>query len=198
MDQLQWNASGFCTWFSVFQALIQYCDPPISCLQEPYIYPHQALNLHGFVLHHCDHKKLAIIVKDGISCALVNFHSLPQVIAVPVNQPIPLVALWNIYFPSAVPIAVADLNNLISQLPSPSILIEISMPKYSMGISPYWWKKKKCFFMFCDVLCFKTNADTHLCLGLETLFVQSPDFCSPGLAVYLEWCVLVLCGSYHH
>jgi hypothetical protein len=78
------------------------------------------------------------VVKDCISCALVNLHSIPQVIAVPLNQPILLVGLSNIYFPAAVPVAVADWNNLISQLPSPSILIEISMPKYSLGISPYW------------------------------------------------------------
>jgi hypothetical protein len=97
--------------------------------------------------------------------------------------------LSNVYFPAAVPIALADLNNLISQLPSPSILIEISIPKYSLGISPYWWKKKIPPLVLGFALLQNTSADTHLCLGFETLFVHSPDFCSPGLAVHLELCL---------
>jgi hypothetical protein len=69
MDQLQWNVSGFCTWFPDLQDLIKYCDPLINWLQEPYIHPCHALNVHGFVLHHYDHissdrgnKRLAIIL----------------------------------------------------------------------------------------------------------------------------------------
>jgi hypothetical protein len=67
--------------------------------------------------------------------------------------------------------------------------------EYSVGCSPYWWKKS-CWVSFNP---FKQMHTYALCLGFRTLSALDVTFCSPGLTVIqLKWSVLsYLYGSNH-
>jgi hypothetical protein len=91
MDLLQWNVSGFRTRLRDLQALIQYCNPAIICLQETHLRPSHALKLRCYTPQRYDHphgerasRGTAIIVKDCI-CIPANLRSPLHVIAVRVH-----------------------------------------------------------------------------------------------------------------
>jgi exonuclease III len=130
MDLLQWNVSGFRTQLPDLQALIQYCNLSITCLQETHLCRSHALTLRGYAAYCYDHPHgemasggAAIIVNHCIYCIPVNLHSPLQVIAVHVHLLNLCFTLCNIYLPPAIPVSPADLTSVISQLLPPFILL---------------------------------------------------------------------------
>jgi exonuclease III len=55
MDLLQWNLNEFLTRLTHLQALIQYFNPAILCLQETDLHPAHTLNICDFTPYCYDH-----------------------------------------------------------------------------------------------------------------------------------------------
>jgi hypothetical protein len=124
-----------------------------------------------------------------------------QVIAVRVHLPNLCFTLPNIYLPPVIPVSPADLTNLISQLPPPFILLgDFNTKNILWGVLTD--KRGRSVHDVCagfDLILLNTGAHTHLCLGSGTLSALDLTFCSPGLAVNLDWSVLPdLHGSDHY
>jgi hypothetical protein len=180
MDLLQWNVNGFWTWLPDLQALIQCHNPAIICL---YNHPDDERTSEG----------MTIIVKDCIYCILVPLHSLLQLSAVHMHLPNLYFAVCNIYLSPAILLCPDNLTSLISQLPPPFILLDDFNAKNILWGAVLSDKRGRSVYDVCagfDLILLNTGAHMHLCLESGTSSALDHAFCSPGLAVHLDWSVL--------
>lgn len=94
----------------------------------------------------------------------------------------------NVYFPPAIPVAEADLINLISQLPPPLILIGDFTAESILWVSVLTDDRGHIVSNLCsgfELILLNMGADVHLCLGSGASALDLA-FCSPVLAVHLE------------
>jgi hypothetical protein len=200
MDLLQWNLNGFSTRLIDVQALIQYRNPAILCFQETHLRPAHTLNIHGFTPYRYDHQDgeranggTAILVQDHIYSSAVNPSTTLQASVVHLTLPHLSFSTCNIYLPSAVPIDRTELSYLLSQLSSPFILLGDFNSKHILWGSPLSDDRSNIISDVCtglDLILLNTGENMHLCLGSGTLSSLDLAFCSPSLAVHLEWSVL--------
>jgi hypothetical protein len=110
--------------------------------------------------------------------------------------------LCNIYLPPVVPVSPADLTNLISQLPPPFILLGDFNARNILWGAVRTDERGRSVHDVCagfDLILLNTDAHTHLCLVSGTSSALDLAFCSPGLAVHVDWSVLPdLHGSDHY
>jgi exonuclease III len=118
------------TRLSDVQALIQYRNPATLCFQETHLHPAHTLYIRGFTPYQYDHQDgeranggTAVLVQDHIYSSAVNLRTTLQSSAVHLSVPSLSFSICNIYLPPAVPIDRTELIYLLSQLPSPCILL---------------------------------------------------------------------------
>lgn len=125
---LQWNCNGLKFHYADIKQLIIENNPFCICLQETHLRQEEVFNLKGF---HCFHKEVpsetrakggvAIFLKENIPSDEINIISDLQATAISILYPLK-VTLCNLYLPDF-RWSKTDLENLISQLPRPFILI---------------------------------------------------------------------------
>jgi hypothetical protein len=136
---------------------------------------------------------MAIIVKDCMYCISVNLCSPLPVIALCMLLLDLCFTLCSVYLPPAIPVSLAYLTNLISQLPPPFILLGDFNARNILWGAVLTDKRGRSVYDVCagfDLILLNTGAHTHLYLGSGTLSTLDLAFCSPGLAVQLDWSVL--------
>jgi exonuclease III len=129
MDLLQWNINGIRARLPDLRALMQYHNLAIICLQETHLCPAYSLNFCGFTACHYDHldgdrdsSRTAVLVNDYIY-STVTLQTQLQASAVHLPFTSLPFTLCNVYLTAVVLIDQGELNNLVSQLPPPFILL---------------------------------------------------------------------------
>jgi exonuclease III len=197
MDLLQWNVNGFRTRSPDLQALIHGPNPAVVYLKETHLRPSDALCLRGYTTHRYDQpggerasEMTAVLMKDCIYCLPVSFRSPLQVIAVPVHLPNLHFSLCDVNLPLVITARRADLANLLSQLPPPFILLGDFNARHIHCDAALTDDRGTSDYDVCadfDLILLNTGAHTHLCMGSGASFAQDLAFCSPGVAVRLDW-----------
>jgi hypothetical protein len=127
------------------EALLQDHNPVIQCLQETGLRPINILNLCGITAHsynnvHGDriNDGMVTFVQDSIYTAAVNLQTPLQASVVHINLPRLSLTLCDTYTPPTALIAQGDLTHLVSQLPTPFIILgDSNAKKYSLECRPY-------------------------------------------------------------
>jgi hypothetical protein len=116
--------------FPDLQALMQYHDKAIVCLQETHLCPVHSLNFYGFTAYFYDHlignradSEPAIFFKDCMYYTAITLQTPLQASAVHLTFTSLSLTLSNIYLPSAFPIDRGKVRYLLSLLLPPFILL---------------------------------------------------------------------------
>jgi hypothetical protein len=137
-----------------------------------------------------------LLVKDYIFSVPVNIQTPLQVTISHIHLPTLSLTVCNIYLRPSVPVSLAELMNLISQLP-PQCFWWFQHPQYPVG-SAVTDNRGRTVSDVCarfDLIFLNMGAVT--CLGSSLALDLA--FCSPGIAIHLEWSVLEdLHGSGHY
>jgi hypothetical protein len=108
-----------------------------------------------------------------------------------IQSPSPISTVCNIYLPPAVPVSLAELTILISQLP-PQFFWQFQRPQYPVG-SAITDNRGRTVSNVCarfDIIFLNTGAATFLCLRSGSSSALDLAFYSPRIAVHLELSIL--------
>jgi hypothetical protein len=112
------------------KAPVSHRNPSILFLQETHLRPFHSLTLRGFEVHRPDHcggeranGGTAILVRECVYSVSVPLHTILQPVALRITLGALSFTICNIYLPPTFPIADANLVRLISQLPTPFVLL---------------------------------------------------------------------------
>jgi len=206
---VQWNCRGLKANFNEVQILIQTLNPLAFCLQETFLKATENLTFKNFITYHKHatssgdgraHGGVAIILNGSIPQSPVTLQTHLQAVAARVTLHIPI-TLCSVYLPPSLSLDPRELDDLLSQLPTPFILMGDFNGHHQFWGSPNDNSRGK------QILDFITN--NNLCLlndGTPTyLHPASASFshldltiCSPVLFQDFTWSVNDgLCGSDH-
>jgi exonuclease III len=182
--------------------------PSILCLQETHICPFHSLTLRGFEIYSHDHlggeranDGTAILVLDCVYSVSVPPHTTLQALAVRITLGALSFTICNIYLPPALPIAHSGLVRLISQLPTPFVLLGDFNAKHivwSSDINDDRGVLIHDLYSRLDLSLLNSGAFTHFSLASRTSPALDLTFCSPALSTHLEWPVLCDLHSSDH
>jgi hypothetical protein len=131
----------------------------------------------------------------------VPLHTTLQAVAVRITLGALPFTICNIYLPPIFPISDADLVRLISQLPTPFVLLGDFNAKHVVWGSDLNDDRGALIHDLSsrfNLSLLNSGANTHFCLATGTSSALDLTFCSPGLSTPLEWSVLCdLHGSDH-
>jgi len=128
---VQWNCRGFRANFNELSLLMSNLEPIAFCLQElllpaSYIFSNRQYNLFTNLpltkSNNRPHGGAGILVRKNIPHSAVPLNTNLQAVACRLSTPQPL-TLCSIYLPQSSSWMHADLMSLISQLPSPVLLL---------------------------------------------------------------------------
>ena len=122
--------NGYFNNYFQLQLLINDHSPSIICIQETHLkyninpnIPSQYFSIfHNNSNHTTSKQGIGILVRKNINYNIININSNFLVIAIEINMGIKF-ALLNIYIPPNQPFSASDINNIISQINIPIILV---------------------------------------------------------------------------
>ncbi|GBL91753.1 putative RNA-directed DNA polymerase from transposon X-element [Araneus ventricosus] len=134
---ISWNCRGFMNKSSELKDIINKHNPACITLQETYLKTdkHYIRNYEIFSKHHIQDRAsvgVALLAASHILSMSLNLNTNLQAVAIRIQMQ-SLVTVCSLYLPPSERISQTDLNNLISQLPSPFIILG-----YLNGHSPFW------------------------------------------------------------
>ncbi|GBM19035.1 hypothetical protein AVEN_145598-1 [Araneus ventricosus] len=124
---ISWNCRGFMNKSSELKDIINKHNPACIALQETYLKTdkHYLRNYEIFSKHHIQDRAsggVALLAASHIPSMSLNLNTTLQAVAIRI-QIQSLVTVCSLYLPPSARISQTDLNNLISQLPSPFIIL---------------------------------------------------------------------------
>ncbi|GBN76997.1 hypothetical protein AVEN_19540-1 [Araneus ventricosus] len=131
------NCRGFMNKSSELKDIINKHNPACIALQETYLKTdkHYIRNYEIFSKHHIQDRAsggVALLAASHIPSMSLNLNTNLQAVAIRIQMQ-SLVTVYSLYLPPSERISQTDLNNLISQLPSPFIILgDLN------GHSPFW------------------------------------------------------------
>ncbi|GBO08910.1 putative RNA-directed DNA polymerase from transposon X-element, partial [Araneus ventricosus] len=134
---ISWNCRGFMNKSSELKDIINKHNPACIALQETYLKTdkHYIRNYEIFSKHHIQDRAsggVALLAASHIPSMSLNLNTNLQAVAIRIQMQ-SLVTVCSLYLPPSERISQTDLNNLISQLPSPFIILgDLN------GHSPFW------------------------------------------------------------
>jgi exonuclease III len=115
MDLLRWNVNDIHTRLPDLEAVMQYHNPDIICLQETHLHSTHSLNFHDLMAYNYNH-----IGSDSASGGTpITFQSPLQASTIHLTLTNLVFTLCNIYLSPAIPMDQGELSHLFSQLPPP-------------------------------------------------------------------------------
>jgi len=125
---LQWNCRGIRPNYEELKLLIKENNPTCICLQETMLKPNDNLHLNRYSLERKDqtgdraHGGVAIFINNSTPYTSVNLQTNLQAVAVQLKLH-KLITVCSIYLPPKDPLDAVELEQLLSQLPKPFILL---------------------------------------------------------------------------
>ena len=140
---VQWNCRGFKINFNEISLLIHKFNPVAFCLQETHLKQSDNVTLKHYSLYNCydpndDRAKggSLICIRNNILHSEIKLATNLQATAVRISLH-KTITLCSIYIPPQYKLELQELNNLITQLPSPYII----MGDFN-GHNPLWGSDK--------------------------------------------------------
>ena len=204
---IQWNCRGFKINFNEISLLIHKFNPVAFCLQETHLKQSDNVTLKHYSLYNCydpneDRAKggSSICIRNNIMHSEIKLATNLQATAVRISLH-KTITLCSIYIPPQYKLELQELNNLITQLPSPYII----MGDFN-GHNPLWGsdkltdkgKKLEDFANQNNLCILNDGSNTYLHPGNGSYTSIDISLTDPTLACDLSWTVHDdLCGSDH-
>ncbi|GBN50400.1 hypothetical protein AVEN_224438-1 [Araneus ventricosus] len=135
---VSWNCRGIKNKFSDLKDIINSHQPSIIALQETYLKPEDTISLQHYNLlhkHGIGHRitgGVALLISNSFPSSPLTLNTSLQAIAVQIHTH-SLITVCSLYLPPNTPVDQVRLNNLVSQLPEPFIILGDMN-----GHSPLW------------------------------------------------------------
>ena len=204
---IQWNCRGFRANYEELRILGEKFDPLAFCLQETFLKPTDQIHFkHYRLLHQYGPEGeratggSSILVRNDIIYNQVPLNTPLQAIAVQLTLH-KTVTLCSIYIPPNDNLSLQDLDNLVSQLPSPYILMgDFNSHNPLWGSATLTGRGKRVEdFLANHALCILNDgSSTYLHPGYGTYSAIDLTISVPSLLLDFSWRVEDdLCGSDH-
>ena len=135
---LQWNVNGYIAKLPRLQSLVESLGPKVLALQELKVRASSSIYLQGYTIY----KKCRLGMGGGVCLAVHN--SVPSV-EIPLNTDLEAVActlffknfnlsICNVYFNAEADVSLASLDNLLTVVPAPRLLLgDVNAKHFSWG-----------------------------------------------------------------
>ena len=125
---IQWNCRGIKPNYNEVQILLNKFSPSVLCLQETLLKDNDKLSFKNFSLYNHIVKGdrasggSSIIIKNNIPHSVVNLNTSLQAVAISatLNK---VLTICSLYIPPSHRLSIHELNDLVSQLPRPFIIL---------------------------------------------------------------------------
>src|SRR6266516_5737769 len=205
---LQWNCRGLKANLPELDLLLQTFSPAAICLQETFQSKNKPINLRKYSHFYKNHLKndgtpgggVSIFIKRNIPHSQILLNTPLQAMAVKISLHRPI-TLCSIYLSPNTNIDTADLDAVVSQLPSPILLLgDFNAHSPLWGCNALDDRGKICEDLInrhnLCILNSKTPTHLHSATGSRTAIDLS--ICDHSLMLDLSWTVHDdLCGSDH-
>lgn len=192
---LQWNCNGCTSHYCELKSIILEKNPFTICLQETHFKPDDNFSLRGYSIFRkdviFDHRAkggVAIFLKDNIPCKEIHVQTHLQAVAIQINYLFKL-TICNLYLPDG-RWSQRELQNLISQLPSPFLLLgdfNSHNPLWgSNTIDPRGRIVEQCI-EDSDLLILNTGEGSYLNSRSNCLSAIDLTLCTPNVAPRFKW-----------
>jgi exonuclease III/ribonuclease HI len=205
---IQWNMRGFRANFLELKTLAQKYRPKIISLQEIFLKENDKSSMRGYQGYHvsslsADGRPIggtAILIENSVSHQRISLSTTLQAGAVRVSL-VRSITVCSIYLPPRMDFNIAQLENLLNQLPKPYILMgDFNSHSDSWGCTNTDGAGERIEELINRHTLCLLNDDSHTYLHPATKTFHNIDLsiCSPSLLLDLEWKVLSdLYGSDH-
>lgn len=202
MAIVTWNTRGVRSHRAELQLLLRSYSPLAICLQETKLRPQDPFALHPYTPVRCDllpeegspaHGGVMILTRDNVFSRPLSLTTTLQAVAVHLTLPGFSFCLCTIYVPPSCSLAAADLNNLVSQLPAPFLLVGDFNAHH-----PRWGSSRACargtllsdVFDHFNLVVLNTGEPTFISDSTASLSHLDLSVCSPQLAHRFQWNVV--------
>lgn len=197
MDVLQWNVNGYFKRLENIKLLISRLSPTCICLQETNFTSNYCASIKGYVHFfknrlQCNRASggVAIFIKPYTIPEIINVNTNLETIIIKIKYPFAL-TICNIYLPNSSALNISDLNNLISQLPSPFIIMG------DFNSHHFYWGSAKCDTRgksiaewlddHSDILLLNNGQPTHFNSNTGNTSNIDLTLASQNISSYFEW-----------
>ena len=204
---IQWNCRGLRNNFEELKKLIADNNSIAACLQETFLKTNDNPIIRGYTGYHkvVDGERASggssIFIKNSIPQKQVPLNTQLQAIAVSITLH-KTITLCSLYLPPTVTININDLHNLLSQLPSPVLLMgdfNAQSTLWGNTATNQRGHTIEDFLSKQDLCLLNDKSHTYLHPGYGTYTSIDLSLSSPTLLLDLAWKVGVddTCGSDH-
>lgn len=190
---LSWNCRGFFNNFLDFKFLVGRGNPAVVAVQETFFKHDDTCNIHNYSLFRKDNPHglranggVALFASNSYPFTPIALNTPLQAVAIRIHIN-SLITVCNIYLPPNDDVSSSDLNNLITQLPKPFLIIGDFN-----GHNPLWGspdsnpRGHQIGKLINDYnLCILNNGEnTHFHAGSKTFHAIDLAICTPSLLPY--------------
>jgi len=207
---VNWNMRGLRANYGELELLIQTHQPVAFCLQEllilqSYQFPNKNYSLITTLpdldSNNRPHGGTGILIRKDIPYSKININSTLQAVACRISIPDP-VSLCSVYLPPNSTWSCTDLLSLVSQLPSPVLLMgDFNSHSTLWGCRSTNQKglEIESFLMQGNLCLLNNTLPTYIHPATGSLSSLDLTFCDPSLYLNYTWSVHdELCGSDHY
>ena len=205
---INWNCRGFKMNLREIQMFMSEYDPLAICLQETFLRANKTINMRKYDSYHSfslssDDRAIggcSILIKKRATYRHLKLNTELQAVAVSVSLH-KTFTLCTLYLPPSRRVMEQELEDLISQLPAPFILLGDFNAHNHLWGGKYINTKGKTLenIISSHNLCiFNDGSPTHIDPASQSLTSIDLSLCSPSLYADFNWSVHNdLCGSNH-
>ena len=127
---IQWNIRSIQANREELQIIFRDCNPSVVCIQETLLKDTSNVGFRNHSLYHCPgtenngtfHGGVAILVNNSVARKSVSLNTNMQAVAVRVSC-YKTITIRSIYLPPSQNLKLSDLEDLLTQLPPPVLLM---------------------------------------------------------------------------
>ncbi|WP_143558040.1 endonuclease/exonuclease/phosphatase family protein, partial [Solemya velum gill symbiont] len=117
---LQWNCRGFRANYEELNLLVQKYNPKVICLQETFLPNNSSFTFKNYTAYH--DTSTSIFIHNTVHHTPISPNTPLSVTAVRVTLH-KVITICSVYLPPKQQLQLSDLDMLVSQLPSPQLLL---------------------------------------------------------------------------
>ena len=204
---IQWNCRGFTNNHSELCLLTQQYNPVAVCLQETHITDESKVSFKGYTpFNKLDHSHerasggSSILIRNDVIHSPVKLTTNLQAVAVKITLSF-VFTLCSIYAPPNKYIDIKDLEDLLSQLPEPVMILgdfNAHNPLWGSDTQSPKGRMIESFISQNDLCLYNNGSNTFLHSGNGSYSAIDLSFASPSLSDRFSWKVHDdCCGSDH-
>lgn len=197
MDIVQWNCNGFYARLPHLKLLINNLNPQILCIQETNFKNNSNAKIRGYRTSFYNRRQaqiasggVAIFTKNEVFIQDIPLQTTLEAVAIKVRINC-TITICNIYLPNSISLNIAELDNILAQLPKPFIILGDFNSHNNLWGSTTADRRGKLIEEWLDnhndLVILNTGTPTHFNVSNGTESVIDLSFASTDIATKLSW-----------